>query len=584
MLLHLLPLIASMLLSLAVGIYIIPRKETGVKAFAFVAFSQAGIIALYILELISPTLGGKVFWDDMQYVPYFVVGAMYLVFGITYATGPLHRPKRAAIALSIVPLIALTLIALDPYTGLYRPGGAFLVPGDPFDVLLYDFSPLAWLLTLYVNLQVFAAIIYIMLKLFNLSPTYRFFTGVIAFSMLLPMLSQFVGFLGLTAQRDLAPYAFGMANLLIGYALLRGKLINLNPIAHSVAFENMRDVNLIFNAEWHLVDYNRVAANLLTKAAPNPLGMPIDDLCRDYTDQIEELKQLADDDTATPFVITDGRQQHIELFVSPIRVRGKTMGYSVMMHDISDRVRLEQERAGMLDHLDSYAHSVAHDIKNPLNTLMWGIYELTHADENNLSLERRADILAALEYTTNKALEITESMLRLGSIQHNADIHTTPVPLRKCIEEAVGRLDHDVQALNGQIIIQDGDWPEVLGYPSWVEQACHNLIHNALKYGGIPPVIEISWVRTAGGIRCNIKDNGPGLADDLKVTVFAPFKRFSERPVMGQGLGLAIVKRVMDRLGGQVGVDDADGGGAIFWLELPEAGKAPKARPFVAGH
>ena len=70
-------------------------------------------------------------------------------------------------------------------------------------------------------------------------------------------------------------------------------------------------------------------------------------------------------------------------------------------------------------------------------------------------------------------------------------------------------------------------------------------------------------------IRFWVKDNGPGLAPEVQNTLFAEFIRFDEIRAQGHGLGLSIVRRIVEKLGGQVGIESNIDQGSEFYFTLP---------------
>ena len=123
----------------------------------------------------------------------------------------------------------------------------------------------------------------------------------------------------------------------------------------------------------------------------------------------------------------------------------------------------------------------------------------------------------------------------------------------------------------------------MLGHPAWVEEVWVNYISNACKYGGIdgqPPRIElgadpIGSENTAGitVFRFWVRDYGPGIAPEDQARLFTPFTRLDQVRVRGYGLGLSIVRRIVEKLGGEVGVqsDGVPGAGCEFSFTLPAA-------------
>ena len=119
-------------------------------------------------------------------------------------------------------------------------------------------------------------------------------------------------------------------------------------------------------------------------------------------------------------------------------------------------------------------------------------------------------------------------------------------------------------------IILPRDWPIAMGHAPWIEEVWVNYLSNALKYGGMPPRIELgAAAQPDGQVRFWIADNGRGITAQDKKRLFVPFTRLDQVRAEGQGLGLSIVRRIIDRLGGQVGVEGIPGQGSVFYFTLP---------------
>lgn len=117
--------------------------------------------------------------------------------------------------------------------------------------------------------------------------------------------------------------------------------------------------------------------------------------------------------------------------------------------------------------------------------------------------------------------------------------------------------------------------PPANGEVSHVYQALTNYVTNSLKF--TPPGGRVS-VRTRVSecqLRAEVEDNGPGVREGERGSLFIEYARLSNRPTAGEethGLGLSIVKELISSLGGSVGADFPESGGSVFWFELPAMG------------
>jgi len=120
-------------------------------------------------------------------------------------------------------------------------------------------------------------------------------------------------------------------------------------------------------------------------------------------------------------------------------------------------------------------------------------------------------------------------------------------------------------------------WPDAVGYGPWIEEVWANFLSNALKYGGRLPFVELGVSSGPNGMLHSwTRDNGLGIPPEARTQLFTrgnPLRRLS---VSGQGLGLPLVYNIVEKLGGEEGVESEVGQGSLFFFTLPAAAEYPE--------
>jgi PAS domain S-box-containing protein len=275
------------------------------------------------------------------------------------------------------------------------------------------------------------------------------------------------------------------------------------------------------------------------------------------------------------------RKKNGELFwelasISPVRNReGVTTHYVAVKEDITERKRIEAERERLIGELDAFAHTVAHDLKNPLGAVL-GLADLLTTPGTNLTDKDRDESLRAIGQGARKMQSIVDELLLLAGVR-KASVRPAPVDMRAVVASAWERLRHMADEYRPELELPQ-KWPVALGYAPWVEEVWANYLSNGLKYGGTPPRLALGADAAGGKARFWVQDNGPGLSAEARSKLFVPFTRLHQVRATGQGLGLSIVRRIMEKLGGEAWVESEPGQGSRFGFTLPAAPTAGDGR------
>ncbi len=227
-------------------------------------------------------------------------------------------------------------------------------------------------------------------------------------------------------------------------------------------------------------------------------------------------------------------------------------------------VELETQNA----ELDAFAHTVAHDLKGPVSVLV-GFAGLVKMRVAELTHDELLHAMQRIEQNAYKSNVIINELLLLASVRKMEDLVAVPLQMGGIVNDALNRLLESIAQADGELRMPDV-WPSCMGYPAWIEEVWVNYISNAIKYGGEAPVVELgATVQSNGFVRYWVRDQGKGLLPEEQARLFVPFERLDQTRVKGHGLGLSIVRRIVEKLGGHVGVDSVRGQGCTFWFELP---------------
>jgi PAS domain S-box-containing protein len=248
---------------------------------------------------------------------------------------------------------------------------------------------------------------------------------------------------------------------------------------------------------------------------------------------------------------------------------GQAYEIVAVARDVTERVALADELRMRNQELDAFAHTVAHDLKNPLATV------ISYADFllgvwDRLNEEQIKDSIANIRGTGQKGLYIIDELMLLASVRRG-DVELSPLDMADIVDQVQERLNLMIREYGAEVVLPD-TWPQAVGYAAWIEEVWTNYLSNSFKYGGRPPVVELGASPASNGmLQFWVKDNGDGLSGEEQGRLFAEFVRLDEVRVEGHGLGLSIVRRIIEKLGGEVGVESQRGQGSRFYFTLPAA-------------
>ncbi len=233
--------------------------------------------------------------------------------------------------------------------------------------------------------------------------------------------------------------------------------------------------------------------------------------------------------------------------------------------------RANAELARSNSDLEQFAYVASHDLQEPLRmvTSYLELIERRYADK----LDERGHrfIGYAVDGAARMRALITDLLAysRVG----RRDTTVEAVDTARCLRDALANLEVAIRE-TGTVVTSD-DLPTVRGNRQQLTHLFQNLVANAIKFRrDESPSIHVS-VRHDGAVwTFGVRDNGIGIDPEYHDRIFTIFQRLHTRAEYpGTGIGLAICRKVVERHGGQIGVESEPGKGSLFTFTLPTTGE-----------
>jgi signal transduction histidine kinase len=224
-------------------------------------------------------------------------------------------------------------------------------------------------------------------------------------------------------------------------------------------------------------------------------------------------------------------------------------------------------------HLEEYIDMVAHDLKEPLVVMAFTSNLITNIPD--LSGEKLKEYLRQMGQTADEMKRIINNLKHFSEVSE-AEAFFETVHMSDVMTNVQGRLSLLIREQQAQVVIPK-DWPAAIGYGPWIEEVWANYLSNAIKYGGRPPYVELgASTRSEGVVRFWVRDNGLGIPPTVQDHLFTAFNHVGHVHHLEHGLGLSIVLQIVEKMGGQVGVESEPGTGSLFYFTLPAASSSRK--------
>jgi PAS domain S-box-containing protein len=281
------------------------------------------------------------------------------------------------------------------------------------------------------------------------------------------------------------------------------------------------------------------------------------------------------DDSAAPIRRSDGPLLGVVLVFRDFTQRKQAEKALREAHEqLADRAgqleELVQERTAklqdMVNELQHMSYAMAHDMRAPLRAMNTFASLLAEGASGGISPAEAQEYTRRITVAAKRLDKLIQDALHYTTLAHQ-EIPREPVDLSKLVRDLIDTYPN-FHSDKAEIVVAN-DLPVVIGNDSLLTQCFSNLLGNAVKFvaPGVRPEVRV-WAEVRDSTaRIWIRDNGIGISTNSQRRLFQMFQKL-ETGYEGTGIGLAIVRKVVERMGGRVGVDSQPGSGSSFWVEL----------------
>jgi len=388
---------------------------------------------------------------------------------------------------------------------------------------------------------------------------------------------------------DPTPTTLAVSIVVLTATVLRHQLLDTLPLTRRDLIDHLRDGVLIADAFGTLIDANPAAQRILGCSLDAIRGRRLAQVFRELHSDGEDpaeiqarFESLAPNTMLTPTELHTADDRLLQLTAKSIQFRsGGPVGRFAVLRDRTQEHRYElfARQAQRLETVGAFAAGIAHEVNNPLAFLRSNLYHLEQVVEDlckhkHCLPDGLSDAVSELPDVVTECVQGIERISRtvdsMRRFSRTPPDDRTTVDVNEILVESI-RLADLHRSPHVEVCAHLGDaLPPVQGSAQRLSQVFVNLLVNARQALSDRETAEI-WVesRVEGGfVHVEIRDNGPGIPEELRPRVFDPFFT-TKGPEEGTGLGLAIGCDIVREHGGVLQVRPAPEGGACFLVHLP---------------
>jgi PAS domain S-box-containing protein len=335
-------------------------------------------------------------------------------------------------------------------------------------------------------------------------------------------------------------------------------------------FDNFTDGLLVFDKDTKLSLINTAVEKIFGFEKENLLNKTIEEFAD--IEPLNNLFYLLGKDIKTVFrkELEINKNLILEITSSPIMKQKEQIGNLVILHNITREKRIERMK-------NEFVTISAHQLRTPLSAIQWSLERLLSGKPGKLTEEQKSVIERA--FNDNKRMvNLINDLLNLVKIEEGKDVYNlSPQRLEKLVQSVIKYYQEKLERKEIKFQFQVlNKLPKIRVDEEKIKFVIENLLDNAIKYTPIGGMVTISLELIDKKIEFSVQDNGIGIPETQKESIFGKFFRASNAikiETEGNGTGLFIAKNIIEAHQGEIWFKSEENKGTIFYFNLPANSK-----------
>lgn len=568
------------------------RALVGASELAFLSVSAAVCAFFLTFEAASTTVSGKVLWSQLSYIGGVFIPVYYFLFALRFTSMTRLWDLKAAWFLFVFPLISLGMAFTNDNHHLLWSGFSPINPET--NMIIYYHGFWFWVGYAMYNYVLLLLATFLLMR-FTIknkhNAQYRNQSMLILLAGFLPWVASILYLVRLTPIQglELTTISTAISASFFVWALLKGRLLNLVPVARETLMETLPIGVLALDNRDRLQDINQQARSYLELYHEDLLGLTLNQAmgaANGPSYEGAEALMVALLDKNGPNQVTVSVNQGATTYNIERQPIATSKGSRLItIQDITRDVRQQEElqaakrKAEESDRLKSaFLANMSHEIRTPMNSIIGFISLL---QEDNLSDAEKTEYLDIVRSNGDRLLSTLNDIVDISKIESGqVVINRSSFDMNEVLLNCYGlfRQDAAIKQLDFHrpaLLMPDVSF--ICSDKEKLYSIVTNLVKNALKYT-TKGFVKFDCSINEGELFFTVVDSGIGIPEEKQRAIFDRFVQVDSQrksTYEGAGLGLAITKAFVELLGGVITVESEEGKGSTFYVRLPVEPASP---------